>query len=176
MSKRLSIRQKQWFLIAHIVFFTAWLGGALCMFLLGLWAIMNGQKHDLAQTYTLIHLIDDTLIKFPAIGTLVTGFILSIWTHWGVTRYYWVIIKEVLTILIILMGIFFLSDWLSEVVAIAEKHGASALGYQEFIMRRNQLLVAGFFNILAMVSMVIISVIKPWGKRKGEHSTAPARS
>jgi hypothetical protein len=146
------------------------------MFLLGLWAIVNGPKQDMAQTYALIRFIDDTLIQFPAIGTLVTGFILSIRTQWGVTRYYWVIVKEVLTICLIFTGIFFLSDWLSELLAIAETHGASAIGHQEFIMRRNQLLAGGFFNISAMVFMVIISVIKPWGKRKGKQTTDPARS
>jgi len=166
MSKRLTIRQKQWFLIAHIICFVAWMGGVISMLLIGLWGIAKGPHQDLAQTYAIIHLIDDTFVKFPAIGTLITGLILSIRTHWGVTKYVWVIIKEVLTIAIILIGIFFLSDWLGEALDIAEKLGSSALGDPGFILRRNQLIIMTIVNILIMGFMIAISVIQPWGKRQ----------
>jgi hypothetical protein len=54
-------------------------------------------------------------------------------------------------------------------LTIAETRGESALGQQESIMRRNQLLAGGFFNI----SHGDHFGHNPWGKRKGNKQPIP---
>jgi hypothetical protein len=63
-------------------------------------------------------------------------------------------------------GIFGMDQWLdtaTQVTAAAEWHIWFTSGYA---LERNMLLIGAFLNVLAMVAMVVISYIKPWGKRK----------
>ncbi|TDF93741.1 hypothetical protein [Paenibacillus piri] len=52
-----------------------------------------------------MEVIDENPLKFPALLSLLTGILLSLWTQWGLVKHYWVLIKLVLTIMTIMMGI-----------------------------------------------------------------------
>ncbi|BCU81921.1 hypothetical protein JIR001_17040 [Polycladomyces abyssicola] len=87
MAYRLSLRKKQLLVSIHVFSVVAWFGGAMCMLLLGLYMKHADNGEQLYYTLTNMHLIDITLIRYPAIMVFVTGIMLSIWTQWGLIKH-----------------------------------------------------------------------------------------
>ncbi|MGA9172577.1 MAG: hypothetical protein WBZ33_01140, partial [Thermoactinomyces sp.] len=118
-----------------------------------------------------MHLIDVTLIRYPALMVFISGVLLSIWTQWGLIKYYWVVIKFALTLLIILIGILFLGDWLSFLLETANHLGLDAFQKHDFQTTSWSLIFISAFNILAMALMTCITYFKPFGKIKKRRIT-----
>jgi uncharacterized membrane protein len=166
MAYRLNIRKKNLLVALHVLSVVAWFGGTICLLLLGLY-LKNAENGDqLYYTLSSMHVIDETLIKYPALATLISGILLSVWTQWGLVKYYWIVIKFILTIVIILMGILFINDWFSFLVKTAEHYGFASLQKQDFQTTWLSLILAASFNIMAMAIMTFLTYFKPFGKIK----------
>lgn len=114
-----------------------------------------------------MHVIDDALIKYPGLAVLISGVIVSVWTPWGLVKYYWVVMKLVLTVALILIGILFVGDWFSFVVRTVDHYGAaSLLQNQDFQAMRLSLILIAVLSITAMALMTFITHYKPFGKIK----------
>ncbi|SIS39659.1 hypothetical protein SAMN05421790_101272 [Kroppenstedtia eburnea] len=160
--RRLSYTQKNWVLSAHILFVVARFGGILCMFSLLIASLSANHSNELHVTFMNINLLDDVFVKYPALGTLITGFLLSVLTNWGLTRYYWIIVKEVLTLGAIGFGIFFMNGWTDQVTTGISSGGFETLQLSDI----KHLLIGNLANLFALATMVILSYVKPWGRRK----------
>lgn len=166
MAYRLNMRKKKVLVAIHVLATMAWFGGALCMLILGIYMGNAENQEQLLYTLANMHLIDGTLIKYPALVVLITGLMLSVWTHWGLAKHYWVLIKLVFTFLIILIGILFLSDWLSFLMETAELNQSAALQNDSFNKTRFYLTAGAIFNIALMALMTLVTYFKPFGKIK----------
>jgi uncharacterized membrane protein len=166
MAVRLHLRKKQLLVSIHVIAVALWFGGTMGMFLLGFYLknAVNGEQ--LYYTLVSMHVIDESLLKYPALVTLITGIMLSVWTQWGLFKHYWVLIKFVLTIVTILLGILFLNDWFSFLVTTAEELGFSAIQNQDFQNAWFSMIVTGSFNLLCLVLMTFVTYMKPFGKIK----------
>lgn len=166
MAYRLKIKQKQWLVIIHVVSIISWTGGAIGMLTFGLALLFAENGQQLYYTLMNIHLLDESLIKYPALSVFITGILLSVWTQWGLFKHYWVLIKFTLTILMIIFAILNLSDWLNILIETAQNHGLIAFQLEVFQYTGWRLLIATIFNIAAMLFMTIITYLKPFGKIK----------
>ncbi|MCY9591168.1 hypothetical protein PC41400_26795 [Paenibacillus chitinolyticus] len=164
MSYRLSMKQKNWVVVLHVLSIVGWLGGAVCMLLLSRHMLYADQGEQLYYTLENMHLIDSTLIRYPALIALVTGIVLSLWTQWGIFKYYWILIKLVLTVSLIVFGITCMGQWLSELFRTADEMRLAALGDAKFLDTAYRLLGGAVANIGALVFMTAISYFKPLGK------------
>lgn len=98
MAYRLSVRKKQMLVAIHVLSVMAWFGGTCCMLLLG-WSMRSAENGpQLLYTLSSMHIVDEALLKYPALVALISGVLLSVWTNWGLTKYYWVLIKLILTV------------------------------------------------------------------------------
>lgn len=172
MAKRLTLKQKNWLLSLHLLFIVAWMGGAMCMLVLGIYGLNVEEGERLAFTYEIMHVVDEAMLKYSALGTLFTGVLLSVKTHWGLTKHYWIIVKEVVTAGLILLGIFGLSNWLGESVLISGAEKAAALQNDDFVLNSRRLVGGAAINIVWMFVLIAISYFKPWGKRKERQKKA----
>jgi hypothetical protein len=148
----------------HIVCTCAWVGAGICMFLLNFVARPNN-SHDLYVVMAGLKLIDEWVIIPAAAGSLFTGLLLSWLTPWGFFKWHWVTVKWVLTIVMTLFGMVYLSPWLKQMAAITAADPAGALQNQTFLTNRWLLSLSGGPMFLGMFFLVFISVIKPWSSR-----------
>jgi uncharacterized membrane protein len=172
MAYRLKIKQKQWLVIIHVITVISWFGGVIGMLTFGLSLLYAENGQQLYYTLMNLHLIDETLIKYPALAVLLTGILLSVWTQWGLFKHYWVVIKLVLTLVIIGIGIFYLSDWLNFLLETAQKNHIFSSQLTTFQSVGWKLLGGTIFNLLAMFFMTIITYLKPFGKIKKQQKNA----
>jgi uncharacterized membrane protein len=161
---KLTPRLKKWLLAIHILFIVAWMGGTLCMLTLILASGRASNLYELTTTTLNTDLLDKIFIQGPAIGSLITGLILSIYSNWGLTQYYWIIVKAVLTVAIILFGILGLNPWSRQTIQMIYASGWGVLNLPEYAFTHNMALYGALLNSILMGFMVILSSLKPWGR------------
>jgi len=164
MSYKLPVKKKQAIIIIHVLSVVCWLGGALAMLLLGMYMLQAENGDQLYYTLENMHLIDVVFIRYTALVTVLTGIALSVWTNWGLFKYYWILIKLVLTLLLIGFGIVYMEAWLSHVVRIASQARFLAFSDAAFMNRSYSLIGGALANIISLVFMTAISYFKPFGK------------
>jgi MFS family permease len=90
-------------LTLHVASSVGWLGAVAAYFVLDLTVATNPEMQMLRAAYLGMALIVKWAIVPLALGSLLTGLIMSLGTKWGLFRHYWVVISLVLTILAILV-------------------------------------------------------------------------
>ncbi|WP_246469853.1 DUF2269 family protein [Cohnella nanjingensis] len=160
------MKKKQLLITIHVISIVCWLGGAIAMLLLGIYMMMSNNGERLYYTLDNMHLIDIALIRYTALVALLTGFALSQWTNWGLFKHYWIAIKLVLTILLILFGIKYMSSWLSQLLREADQSRELAFSNAKFQNTTYSLLAGAIANLVALLFMTAISYFKPFGKIK----------
>jgi hypothetical protein len=164
-ARKLTVGQRRWLLSAHIIFTIAWLGTAFGFIVLGITAVNASDDATLKAAYLMMETLHDTLLWSSALGVLVTGILLSVLTQWGLFRFYWIIVKEFFTVICMGLGMFGLKGWTASVVALTNAEGLGALHNPQYILDHRLLFLGIVFETIALSSMVIISVFKPWGQR-----------
>lgn len=124
------------------------LGGAIGFLILSITAASTTDVSVIDACFRSMHILAKTSVRASTIGTVITGVLLSILTHWGLFKYYWIIVKEFLTVVSIGLGIFGMYFWT-----------LNASNMQ-------QLMIGIVLQITSLAAMFIISVFKPWGQRK----------
>jgi uncharacterized membrane protein len=163
---KLTVSQKKWLLAIHIMFAGIMLGGAATTVILSITAMNTASAQVLQACYTIMHLLSKTSVRVSTIGTVVTGILLSVLTNWGLFRYYWIIVKEILTLLSIGIGIVGFYYWSLEGLTLVTSEGLDALQNPAFTVNHIQLWIGIVLQILSLTSMTVISVFKPWGRRQ----------
>ncbi|MGH8930620.1 MAG: DUF2269 domain-containing protein [Egibacteraceae bacterium] len=160
---RLPARVRTFVRAAHVTAAAGWLGLVVAMVVLGVSAATTGEATLVAAAYGFMAQIGGTVIPGFAVATLLTGVVLSVATPWGLIRHYWVVVKIVLTIAVIVTGVRLTGRWVEQALA-----GGGPAGW---------LLVAGSaVHLLMLGAATVISVDKPWGKtRRGHRLAAQAR-
>jgi uncharacterized membrane protein len=163
--KRLGLKGKSWLKGFHVFFACAWVGTGLSMMLL---AIINGHIQNGDELYAVnasIKQLDDYIIIPAAFGSLITGFLLSLYTNWGFFKFNWVIFKWAATVAQILFGTFCLGPWTNGAAFISDLERSLALQNSEYLHDKQMGAIFGGIQVLLLIIQVFISVYKPWGKR-----------
>lgn len=167
--KTMTLFERKWVLIAHLLFVVACLGHSILFLMFSLIALTTSDVEVLKVCYTAMHLVDRPFVPISALGMVVTGVWLSVRTHWGLFKYQWLIVKEVATVACIVLGIVGVKGWTMKAVTIVSEKGSDVLHNPELTVNGGLLLTGFAFQSIAMSALVAISVFKPWGRRKGKH-------
>ncbi|MDY6933257.1 MAG: hypothetical protein SVZ03_03430 [Spirochaetota bacterium] len=168
--KNIGIKGKRWIITLHIIFSSAWIGSAFAMIIP---SIVIGLPENGDEIYALtlcVKTIDDYVIIPGAIGTLLTGLLLSMLTKWGFFIYRWVLLKWIITITIILFGTFCLGNWVNGMTSLSDCQRLEVLQNPKFIAYRSNALIFGSLQLGILLFTTVISVFKPWGRRKKQNS------
>lgn len=147
---KISMTQKKWLLLLHLIFSAIILGGAVIFLVLSIVAAATSDPLVFQACYTVMHALSKTSVRASTIGTLVTGILLSALTHWGFLRYHWIIAKEGQSIVTIALGPIGMYVWTAGALA-GQNHGMLWGGI--------------ILQILSLAAIYLLSVFKPWGKR-----------
>lgn len=159
---KLSNKKYKGWLIAHVIFVILAVSGLLGNFLLSMVStiFITGQE----QIYT-AHFLTRYFIWFliiPGIlGSFITGVWLALRTKWRLTKYYWIIAKILGTIVAILFGSTWMPVWMEKVTLLSY----TGLQNPAYSHSRQMLLIGIAIALIIMFFLIIISYLKPWGKR-----------
>jgi uncharacterized membrane protein len=161
---KLTVTAKKWWLFAHVMGVAMYFAGILGSLLL---AFMTTRVHGsslAAAAPQFVHFFDWFLIIPGAILSLITGLVLAVRTNWGLTSYYWVILKWAGNIATIMFGATVMRRLISG-LANAAASEADPLGSALVAHSRAGLLLGAAVSLATLLFLSAISYLKPWGKR-----------
>jgi len=129
--------RKVW-LILHVVCSVGWLGVLVASLTLCIAALGTDDTARAAALYTAVASLSDTYFLPGTLLVLITGVVLGIGTKWGLVRFYWVLTKLAIALVLLVVANFVFAD-------------------QE---------TAGAFGLLTLLAILatVLSVLKPWGR------------
>ncbi|MEO1144882.1 MAG: hypothetical protein AAFY26_04675 [Cyanobacteria bacterium J06638_22] len=162
---KISIRQKNWLLSAHVGFAALWTGTVLSMFLLSLRNRTSTNADVLNTLNSAINLLDDWIVIPSAIGSVITATLLCWVTNYGFTKFYWVITKWFLTTGLVVFGTFWLFPWGNTAEQLSSQEGLQAFNNPIYQFDAKGVLFGTILQVLFLFIIIGISVLKPWGRR-----------
>lgn len=162
MAEKLTVPQQKFLKGAHLISAGLWLS---CVIVLALLPVISSRlvSGDEIYLYSLVyHFIDMFILTPAAIFTLLTGLVYSLFTKWGFFRHGWLIYKWVVTVLIIVIGTFYLGPMVERLLEIADTKRAAALQDQYYLHGQSVGIYAAIINSTLLTLAVFISVYKPW--------------
>ncbi|UFJ39418.1 hypothetical protein LOK74_15240 [Brevibacillus humidisoli] len=164
--KKLSAPQRRWLLTLHLLFAAIMFGVAVVFLIFSITAANTDDESVLKACYTSMHVLAQTAVRASTIGTLVTGILLSVLTHWGLFNYYWIRRSVNPSLTSIVLGPIGMYFWTLQAVTLTSSEGLNALQNPSFHVNSQQLWIGIILQILSLAAMFVISVFKPWGPRK----------
>jgi hypothetical protein len=172
-ARRLSPPAYRALLTAHIMVSVGWLGAVLAKVVLGL-AALTADASGAAAALSLSMNAVNAVFPLLAIGTIVSGVLLSLGTKWGLLQHYWVATKLVLTVGVIATAVQLTDRITRQYAAGPAADGATILG---LAAAPTLLLALAITHLLVLGAATVLSVYKPWGKTWwGRRQTAPRRA
>lgn len=146
--------------IIHIIVMSLWFSSVVSLFAIMLTLPSITDVKVLGYAYRILEIIDFIILSPAAALTLVTGLIYIIFTKWKWTQT-WLILKLIITVVIILVGTFWLGPTLQSMTIQVKEIGMEVIHNDVFI-RDNQIsLWACIINIVLLVFAIVISTLKP---------------
>lgn len=152
----MSKKTRQLLVFAHVVVSLGWMGAGAANVVLAMTAGYSVPGELQRICYLMISRLDDAIVIPAAFASLVSGVVLGVVTPWGVTRYWWVLIKLVVTVAVIAYSTFGIGVWVEESIQV------SSAGLESPVA--GPLAYGAGLNIVAFLFMTWLSVAKPWGK------------
>ncbi|GAP99996.1 DUF2269 family protein [Leptolyngbya sp. NIES-2104] len=168
---KLNVKQRNWLLSLHIASGGLWFGTALCSVVLALSFRSLNDGDGIYGINTARNLLGEFVIVPSAILSVVTGALLCAFTNWGFFKHFWVMAKQLVTLILIVVGSVWLGPWTKEMTAISEVARSQALQNPSYLSLQSVVAIGGALQTLALLIIIAISTVKPWGKRKTTRTT-----
>jgi hypothetical protein len=169
-------RLRKFALTAHITFSVGWLGAVIAYLALAIAGLTSQDAKMVGAAYLSMRFIGWFVIVPFSLAALSIGLVQSLGTEWGLFRYYWILVKFLLTTgatIILLLHMQAVSR-MSGVVA------ETILSSADFRALRIQLVVHAAGGLLVLLAATTLSVYKPWGltpygrrKQQERHKVSP---
>lgn len=160
---RLTGRPRRLVRATHVVVAGGWVGLVVSMLVLGITASTATTGVPPETTYRVMHLLGGTATPPLAVATLLTGVALSLLTPWGLVRHWWIVVKTVLGLVVIVTAVTLTDAWLHQAITSSPATTGT------------RLVVTSGTHLVLLVLATVISVDKPWGRTRYGRRPTPAR-
>ena len=163
---RLGRTARRSWLILHIGCAVGWMGADVLLAVLTLPASHPPAGARAAAGYTSARLLIPVAVPVLAFGMLLTGVVLGVGSQWGLTRYWWVLVKLVIGVVLTILVVVLL---VPGALSIPSGLHGPADQVRELVGRASRdLLFPPLVSFTALAFALVISVLKPWGRRSVE--------
>ena len=146
-------------LTAHITSSIGWLGAVTAFLVLAIAGLFSQDRELVRAAYLMMGLTTWLVIVPLALVSGLTGVVSSLGTKWGLFRYYWVLLKLVITLLATIVLLIHTQpiDLLASVAAKTAVLSADLQGAQL------DMVIASSASIVVLLVLTVLSVYKPRG-------------
>lgn len=146
-------------LTAHVTSSLGWFGAVAGFLALAFAGMMNQDPEVVRAAYLVMGVTTWWVIVPLALLGFVTGIVSSLFTKWGLFRYYWVLMKLVITILATLVLLVHIQS-INRLGGVAAK--TAVLG-SNLAGARREMVIASAAAFLVLLILTVLSVYKPRG-------------
>src|SRR5947209_6277062 len=143
-------------LTIHLTCSVGWIGAVVAYLALGVAAVTSSDAQTVRAAWTAMDVTGWWVLVPLAIAALLTGLVMSLGTHWGLFRHYWVLISLALTLVCTLVLILHMPsvDAIARRAQTAEGDSLRALGGDLFHPGA---------GLLLLLTVTVLNVYKPAG-------------
>jgi hypothetical protein len=141
--------------VVHVAVSVGWLRLSGSLLTLGLTARLTTDATLAAACYRCMRVIVGTVLTPVSLVALTSGLLLAYGRPWGLTRYWWIVAKLVLTLAAAVLSMFALPALLRQ--AVQPTAGSTA----------TNLAIAPAVAVTTYTVIVALSILKPWGRIRG---------
>jgi hypothetical protein len=155
----LNPRLSKLMLTAHVTFSVAWFGTVAAFLVLSI-AGITAKEEIVKACYMGMDLIAWFVILPFCLCSLLTGLTQSIFTHWGLFKHWWIVVKFIMTLIATIV----LLVHMQPISYLGKVASESPLTLNELSALRIRLIADAGAAMLVLLATTTISVYKPWGK------------
>ncbi len=145
-------------LTVHVTSSIGWFGAVAAFLALSIAGMTNSDAQMVRAAYLVMGVTTWFVIVPLALVSLLSGVVSSLGTRWGLFRYYWVLLKLVITVLATIVLLIHTQP-IDLLTGLAAKTTVSAYPYALQL----QMVVAASFALVALLVLTALSVYKPRG-------------
>ena len=142
-------------LLAHITFSVGWFGAVIPYLALVIAGLTSHDVQLVRAAYFSMELIGWYVLVPFSVAALLSGLVQSLFTHWGLFRHWWILVKLALTIFAVVI----LLQHMRDVSRIAQMAHGTMLSSADF----RPDLIHALGGLLVLFAAMALSVFKPWG-------------
>ena len=154
---------RRWLRVIHIIFIAFLMGGLLSILFISRISGLAGKELFIVNL-TLYSLLN-TVVTFSFYGIITTGLIYSVFTHWGLTKHWWVIGKWLGTLSLFFLVWVWLGPAINGLVALSDSGISNAPKLGEYLSYSRQVGPAILLALSIMAFLISITIFRPWGTR-----------
>ncbi|MGD9527440.1 MAG: DUF2269 domain-containing protein [Pseudonocardia sp.] len=159
-------------LTLHVASSVGWLGAVLAFLTLAVQGLTSDDAPLVRSIYVALAPMTWFALVPLSLAALVTGLVQSLGTDWGLVRHYWVLIKFVVTVFVVVV----LLQQLEPIAFLAQEAAAGRLGPSEFRIERISLVVHSGGGLAVLLLPLVLSIYKPRRRTRYGRKRSPATS
>lgn len=158
---RLSPVQRKAVMLLHIVCGVGWMGADIVLFILLYTGLTTDDGATAAACYEAVSIFIPIAVPPLALGMLATGLLLGWGTKWGLLRYWWVVVKLALAVIMVVLV------FVSLVPGANELSGTDATMTADEVRdaiggATSQIMFPPVVSFLMLGTAAFLSIFKPW--------------
>jgi hypothetical protein len=173
---RLTPRWRQAVMVLHAICGIGWMGVDVALFVLLMNARTSENAAVVASGFNAIAMIVPATVPALSLGMLATGLLLGLGTRWGLVRYWWVLVKLVLALIMVVLVFTSLLPGIGE-LAVLSAAGVSADALRASLgPLPTMLLFPPVVSFSMLGAAAALSIFKPWNRTPWSRETQPERA
>lgn len=166
-------RLRKFALLAHVTSSVGWLGAVAAFLALAIAGLISQDAHKVGAAYLAMELTTWFAIVPLALASLLTGLVSSLGTKWGLFRYYWVLVKFLLTTFVAVVLLLKIEP-ISFLAGVAAETTMSSADHRGV---RMSLVAHAGGGLVVLLVAAALGIYKPWsmtrfGRRKASLAAA----
>jgi hypothetical protein len=153
---------RKFLLTLHVVASVGWVGAVTVFLALAAAGLLSSDSQIIRASYIAMDLTYRTAVVSLGLASLVTGLVSSLGTEWGLFRYYWIVVKLLVTVPAIILMLVHMQP----VSHLASVVSTSVLPNADLTRPGLQLLVYACAALLVLLVATVLSTYKPRGKTR----------
>jgi hypothetical protein len=159
-SWRLGGRTRKAILVTHVIAAGVWIGLDAAMAVLVFTAMGTDERATAATALQALRLVTVWPMFIAGLLSLVTGVLLGLGSKYGLVRYWWVLVKLVLNVVLCVLVLFALRGGVDDAAATGRAIAAGATA----AWSSGDMIFPPIVSPAALVLAFVLSVFKPWGR------------
>lgn len=173
---RLAPAWRKGVLVLHSISGIGWMGVDIAIFVLLMTARTSDDVAVVVSGFTAIRLIVPVAVPPLSLSILLTGLLLGLGTSWGLLRYWWVLVKLCLSLLMTVLVFLSLVPGVNELAKVDMTTVSADAVRASLGDAPTQLLFPPIVSFLMLGTATVLSIYKPWRRTPWSREAATERN
>ncbi len=172
-SWRLTPAARKALLVLHAICGIGWMGVDIALLVLLITARTTNDAALVVSGFNAIRMIVPIAVPPLSLGILVTGLILGLGTRWGLVRYWWVLVKLLLSLVMTVLVFVSLVPAVNSIAVLSATTISADAVRASLGTLPTMLLFPPVVSFLMLGAAAILSIFKPWRRTPWSRESGP---